>query len=127
MANYAIHWRSWKNHLRSVKDENKIQIYQALGVLLQETSLEVFTDLLDKFQCHWEEREPEFITYFKEHYAGRPGIQLFLKPLHEYITIETTEKWAKSYRHFNHSDTDTNMFLERYVYNIMHLPCVQVS
>ena len=23
-----------------------------------------------------------------------------------------TEKWAKSYRHFYHSDTDTNMFLE---------------
>jgi hypothetical protein len=60
-----------------VKDDNKIQIYQALGVLLQETSLEVFTDLLDKFQCHWEAREPEFITYFKEHYAGRPGIRLY--------------------------------------------------
>ena len=61
-----------------MKDDNKIQIYQALGVLLQETSLEVFTDLLDKFQCHWEEREPEFIAYFKEHYASCPGIQLFL-------------------------------------------------
>ena len=30
-----------------------------------------------------------------------------------------TEKWAKSFRHFDHSDTDTNMFLERY--ECMHI------
>ena len=67
--------RSWKNHLCSVKDENKIQVYQALSVLIQETSLEVFTNLLDKFLCHWEEKEPDFVTYFREYYASRPGIQ----------------------------------------------------
>jgi len=25
------------------------------------------------------------------------------------------EKWAMAYRHFEHKDTDTNMFVERYV------------
>lgn len=65
--------RSWKNHLRGVNDENKIPIYQALGILFQETLIEVFTDLLDKFQSYWSEREPGFVTYFKEHYASRPG------------------------------------------------------
>lgn len=74
VCSFVTVYRSWKNHLRSVKDDNKIPIYQALGVLLQETSLEVFTDLLDKFQCYWETKEPEFITYFKEHYAARPGM-----------------------------------------------------
>ena len=44
-----------------------------MGILLQETSIEVFTDLLDKFQSYWSEREPSFVTYFKEHYASRPG------------------------------------------------------
>ena len=67
---YCDTLRSRKNHLRSVSDENKIPIYQALGVLLQETSIEVFTDLLDKFLGYW---ELAFTTYFKEHYALRPG------------------------------------------------------
>ena len=77
--------RSWKNHLRSVKDENKIQVYQALSVLIQETSLEVFTDLLDKFLCHWEEKEPDFVTYFREYYASRPGIQTCVLHVHGQI------------------------------------------
>lgn len=67
---YCDTLRSRKNHLRSVSDENKIPIYQALGVLLQETSIEVFTDLLDKFLGYW---ELAFTTYFIEHYALRPG------------------------------------------------------
>ena len=29
-----------------------------------------------------------------------------------------TEKWTKSYRHFSHGDTDTNMYLERYKVNV---------
>ena len=27
--------------------------------------------------------------------------------------LPNTEKWALSYRHFEHKDTDTNMFVER--------------
>ena len=27
---------------------------------------------------------------------------------------ELAEKWAKCYRNFDHGDTDTNMYLERY-------------
>ena len=30
------------------------------------------------------------------------------------LIVLDTEKWALSYRHFDHKDTDTNMFVERY-------------
>lgn len=40
-------------------------------------------------------------NYFSNHYMS--------------VLLET-EKWAKSYWHFKHSDTDTNMFLERYMH-----------
>ena len=32
---------------------------------------------------------------------------------HANWTAYLTEKWALSYRHFDHKDTDTNMFVER--------------
>ena len=31
-----------------------------------------------------------------------------------YVTIHT-EKWAMAFRHFEHKNTDTNMYVERYV------------
>ena len=32
----------------------------------------------------------------------------------------STEKWAMFYRHFDHHNTDTNMFVERYSYSMLH-------
>jgi len=33
--------------------------------------------------------------------------------LSSYLSADITEEWAMTFRHFEHKDTDTNMFVER--------------
>ena len=35
--------------------------------------------------------------------------------------INGLEKWARCFRHFEHGDTDTNMFLERYKIPLLYI------
>ena len=64
----------------------------------------------------WEHKEPNFIAYFRDHYANRTGMHLHLYMYCHLLSCgwySITEKWAKCFRMFEHADTDTNMFLER--------------
>lgn len=55
------------DHLQMVKnEENKIAIYQALCILLQEPSVQAFQKLVLDFQQYWSDKEPEFLNYFCE-------------------------------------------------------------
>ena len=63
-----------ENHLRGVKQENQIELYQILCILESETNKERFQILIKQFTEHWSPVEPEFIAYFSEHYANRAGL-----------------------------------------------------
>ena len=55
--------------------------------------------------------------YFEEYYATKCGNinEMYTGPLILHCSIHYTEKWAMSFRNFDHSDADTNMHIERYV------------
>lgn len=72
-------------------------------MLMAADSADTFKDLLQKFLKTWEQTEPRFIKYFRDHYVNR------------------VEKWAMAFRQFEHKDTDTNMFVEGYVANCVYL------
>ena len=65
--------RAWKNHLKGVSEEYRLDLYQTLSLLESETDVAVFQKRLDKFSQCWEEKAPAFIQYFQEYYANRPG------------------------------------------------------
>ena len=66
--------RNWRRHLKSVRDPNdQLQIYQTLHLLLEEEDCERFQGMIDSFVTLWEEKEPKFINYFRDHYANRTG------------------------------------------------------
>ena len=56
-----INYRAWKNHLRGVKQENQIDMYQTLCILESETSKEVFHTRVKQFTEHWSMIEPRSI------------------------------------------------------------------
>ena len=113
--------RAWKKHLKSASKENQLSIYQTLCLLESEVDVNKFHTLMSQFIAHWEPREQQFIGYFKEHYQDRAGkcvcvcvCVLYVLPVIHVLYFQYLEKWARCYRHFEHADTDTNMFLERY-------------
>jgi hypothetical protein len=70
-----VNHRAWKNHLRGVKPENQIDMYQTC-ILESETSKEVFHTRVKQFTEHWSMIEPQFISYFRDNYANRAGLNL---------------------------------------------------
>ena len=66
-------YRAWKNRLKSIKEENRNSLYQALNILMSETDLAAFGTTLSNFLEYWSKEEPEFSKYFQEYYATRPG------------------------------------------------------
>ena len=112
---YIICNRAWKNKLRTAKPENQVELYQTLSVLARELDVSVFQKRLSSFIQLWMPIEPDFVKYFIQYYQNRAGKKYhvhpkFWLPVNHYFKLE---KWAKCYRHFNHGDTDTNMYLER--------------
>jgi hypothetical protein len=87
--------RAWQRKLHSLVtvDAHKAEMYKCLWMLMTEGDTKVFNE---SFLQYWESRQPRFTAYFKQNYASR------------------VEKWALSYRHFEHKDTDTNMFVESF-------------
>jgi hypothetical protein len=81
-------------------------------MLLTEGDKQVFSENLQSFIHYWESREPKFTAYFRQNYAPRYS-KKYCTGIAD-LTGQLTEKWALSYRHFDHKDTDTNMFVERY-------------
>ena len=69
-----VNHRAWKNHLRGVKPENQIDMYQTLCMLESQTSKEVFHTRVKQFTEHWSMIEPQFISYFCDNYANRAGL-----------------------------------------------------
>lgn len=88
--------RAWKNRLKSVKQENQIELYQTLCILESETSEKTFHTRIKQFTERWSSVEPHFISYFCDNYGNR------------------ADKWAKCFRMFDHADTDTNMYVESF-------------
>ena len=61
--------RAWKNHLRSVKQENQIELYQTLCILESETTEETFHTRIKQFSERWSPIEPQFTSYFCDNYV----------------------------------------------------------
>ena len=97
-----------------MKPENQVEIYQSLSILAKETDPSVFQKQMSNFIQLWLPIESDFVKYFMRHYQNRAGINAMASCVHViHLHFVITEKWAKCYRHFNHGDTDTNMYLER--------------
>lgn len=123
-----LFYRAWKNRIKLLKEENQTEIYQTLCILQSEPCRELFECRMKQFINTWAKEEPAFINYFRENYQNRAGIYCVHYTLCTYNTywIHTlchSEKWAKCYRHFQHGDTDTNMYLERCNYTT----CIHVQ
>ena len=88
--------RAWKNHLRGVKQENQIELYQTLCILESKTNKEKFQTLIKQFIERWTTIEPEFIAYFTEHYANRAGLLVFYCNIAECIDLHMLHKSQKS-------------------------------
>ena len=65
--------RAWKNHLRGVHEDYRLDVYQTLSLLERERNLVTFNDRLLKFNEFWKDKAPTFTEYFQEYYANRPG------------------------------------------------------
>ena len=100
-----------------------MEIYQTLRILLSERDLDTFQGRMTNFLGFWESKEPDFVKYFKGHYEGRAGTisqSLLTTKIRSLCILQTyttllfqQKKWSLCYRHFQHGDTDTNMYLER--------------
>lgn len=94
-----------------------------LHILVNIQSETEFNEVLRKFLDRYKQVEPAFIQYFEDNYSSRNGNMLLtiIIALHYYAT----EKWAMCFRKFEHSDTDTNMHIERFVNSItINVPLV---
>ncbi|XP_065903839.1 uncharacterized protein [Dysidea avara] len=89
---------AWKNNLRHLvaNDVHKVDMYKYLCTLITTPDPSTFQTHIKAFTTLWQKKEPRFIEYFNGQYANR------------------IEKWALAYRHFDHKDTDTNMFVESF-------------
>ena len=89
------------------------KMYACLSMLISEQDVATFLTNQEMFVSYWQDREPEFTQYYQKEYsdrAGKVGIRQTINLKYH------LEKWALSYRHFDHSDIDTNMLVERYAY-----------
>ena len=107
--------RAWQRKLHSVvkNDESRAQMYACLSMLISEQDVATFLTNQEMFISYWQDREPEFTQYYQKEYSDRAG----KVGIRQTINLKyRLEKWALSYRHFDHSDIDTNMLVERYAY-----------
>ena len=73
--NMLIMHRAWQKKLHALvhDGEHKAEIYKYLWILMTEGDPEVFQENIAAFQTYWNEKEPRFISYFKDYYADRVG------------------------------------------------------
>ena len=89
--------RAWGNKIPLCGSKQlQEEVYRALEVILEETSIETFEKVLVEFLRKNEIISPKFVHYFKNTYVGTPV------------------KWAMCYRQFEHVNTGTNMFVESF-------------
>ena len=65
--------RAWKKHIKAAQLSNQIELYQMLCLLEGETNPATFTERMKQFITYWTPREPNFMQYFSQYYANRPG------------------------------------------------------
>ena len=89
--------RAWRNKIPLCGSQQlQEEVYRALEMILEETSIETFEKMLVGFLRKYEDICPKFINYFRNTYVSRPV------------------KWAMCYRQLEHANTDTNMFVESF-------------
>lgn len=54
--------------------EHKDEIYGGLCLLITEQKQSEFHEKLQLFMQYWQDKEPEFICYFKAYYSQRVGM-----------------------------------------------------
>jgi len=52
---------------------HKAELYKYLWMLMAADNTGVFQELLQKFLKTWEQTEPRFMKYFRDHYVNRVG------------------------------------------------------
>ena len=65
--------KAWKKHLKAVKTDNQIELYQMLCLLEAETNPTLFQERIQQFSTYCSSRKPAFQKYFMQYYATRPG------------------------------------------------------
>lgn len=69
-------YRAWKNHLKGVKSESQVEVYQMLSLLESEPDIAVFKERVIQFLNCWKDKKPAFIRYLEQYYFNRPGMFL---------------------------------------------------
>lgn len=69
-------YRAWKNKIKSAKQENQVELYQTLSLLMSEVDPVVFRERITNFVKLWLPIETGFINYFTQYYEGRAGIKI---------------------------------------------------
>ena len=89
--------RAWGNKIPLCGSKQlQEEVYRTLEVILEETSIETFEKMLVGLLRKYLDICPKFVNYFKNTYVSRPV------------------KSAMCYRQFEHTNTDTNLFVESF-------------
>lgn len=59
--------------------EHQAQMYACLWMLISEQDESKFLHNQDTFMSYWQEKEPEFVAYYRQEYHDRTGLKT---PLH---------------------------------------------
>lgn len=55
--------------------QNQAELYACLWMLVSEEDKSQFLCNQDIFLSYWQEREPEFVSYYQKEYMNRAGVQ----------------------------------------------------
>ena len=72
-----IIYRAWQRKLHNTvtDNEHRVQIYACLWMLINEQDVNSFIQKQETFLSYWQEKEAQFVNYFKEEYQDRAGNQ----------------------------------------------------
>ena len=57
-------------------DENHVQMYACLSMLISEQDVATFLKNQEMFTIYWQTREPESIKYYEREYSNRAGMMV---------------------------------------------------
>ena len=69
-------YRAWQRKLHSTvsNNENRAEIYACLWMLISEKDDNKFLKNENSFLSYWNDREEQFVKYYKEEYKDRAGM-----------------------------------------------------
>ena len=67
--------RAWKRQIYKVikKQDRQAEVYACLWMLMSEQNEATFRKNQTTFLTYWEDKEPQFVTYYKQEYLKRAG------------------------------------------------------